>query len=46
MDKIRAMQTPEAIARDKKRMEEFMKRVPRDELRKMWENWKKERGIE
>lgn len=46
MENIRASQTPEALARDKKRMEEFMKRVPMDELMKFWKQWKKERGIE
>jgi len=44
MDKVRASQTPEARARDKKMMEAFMKRVPQNELREFWEKWKKERG--
>lgn len=43
MENIRRMQTPEAIARDKKMMEEFMERVNQDVLREFWENWKKQR---
>ena len=43
MENIRASQTPEARARDKKIMEDFMKRVPWNELMEFWENWKKER---
>ena len=43
MENIRAMQTPEAIARDKKRMKEFMERINPDELRELVENWKKQR---
>jgi len=46
MENVRASLTPEARARDKKMMEEFMKRVPQKALREFWENWKKERGIE
>ena len=46
MENIRASQTPEALARNKKRMEEFMKRVPQKVLREYWKKWKKERGIE
>lgn len=46
MENIRASQTPEALARDKRRMEEFKRRVPRAVLMKFWEKWKKERGIE
>lgn len=45
MKNIRASQTSEALARDKKRMEAFMKRVNPDELREYWEKRKKERGI-
>ena len=43
MEIIRAMQTPEALARDKKMMKEFMERVDQDELREFVENWKKGR---
>lgn len=39
-------ESPEALARDKKRMEELMERIPQDELKVLWENWKKEREIE
>ena len=45
MENIRASQTPEALARNKKRMEEFMKCVPQKILREYWEKWKKERKI-
>lgn len=43
MDLVEASLTPEARARDKKMMEEFMKCVPWDEVMEFWENWKKER---
>ena len=43
MENIRASQTPEARAQDEKRMKEFMERVDQDELREIWENWKKQR---
>ena len=43
MENIRASQTPEALARDKKRMKEFMERVNPDELREFVEKWKKQR---
>jgi len=43
MENIRASQTSEALALNKKRMEEFMKRVSQKALREYWEKWKKER---
>ena len=43
MENIRASQTPEALARDEKRKQEFMERVDQDELREFMENWKKQR---
>ena len=46
MERIKASQTPEALARAEKEKQELMKRVPMDELKEMWKQWKKERGIE
>lgn len=42
MENIRASQTPEALARDEKRRQEFMNRVCQAALKKMTPNFFKE----
>lgn len=42
MEIIRAMQTPEALARDEKRKQEFMKRICQAAVKESFENWRKE----
>lgn len=36
-------ESPEALARDKKRMEELMERIDPEVLKELFENWKKQR---